>query len=78
MASEILPKRPYRRRDQDRLDDDHGENFEEQPLIAALDTRDRDKLLEKLVKVHGAPRTDIAPQLIVKEQSWSRSPRSSA
>jgi hypothetical protein len=35
----------------------------EMPLLTVLDDTDTDQLLEKLRRVHGEPRFDVAPEL---------------
>jgi hypothetical protein len=36
----------------------------ERPMLCVLDAHDRDRLLEQLRAIHGAARTDIAPELL--------------
>jgi hypothetical protein len=48
----------------------------EQPMLCVLDAHDRDRLLEQLRAIHGAARTDIAPELLAAARPTQARPPS--
>jgi hypothetical protein len=47
-------------------------SFEEQPTPCVLDEHDRERLLDRLIAVHGRPRSDVASELTAATVSRAR------